>query len=155
MIIFGTRVRHKTIGEGEFFCPKCQATSRYIHKQAIRSFTLYFIPLFPIQRLGEFIECQGCGITFKPEIRHMRGMPARRTTGENLGKLMSTMKSRLDGGYPIEYMIRDLTAAGLDLGVARGAVDGAIGPERKTCDKCGLAYSSQASNCTGCGGPLR
>lgn len=156
MIIFGTKVRHKNIGEGEFFCPKCQVTTRYIHKQAVRSFTLYFIPIFPIQQLGEFVECQQCGAAFKPEARHMRGAPAARTpsAAQDLGALMQSVRPRLESGYPVEYMVRDLTAAGLDLGVARGAIEGAVGSGHRTCKQCGLTYSSAANTCAACGGRL-
>ncbi|MBN1313546.1 MAG: zinc-ribbon domain-containing protein [Anaerolineae bacterium] len=157
MIIFGTRVRHKNIGDGEFFCPKCQASRRYAHKRAVRSFTLYFIPIFPIQQLGEFIECQTCGTTFEPSVRYVRGKPApmHREIKQDLGKVMNSIKSRLDGGYPIEYMVRDLTAAGLDLGIARGAIEGAIGTQRRTCEQCNLTYSHTANTCAECGGALR
>lgn len=157
MIIFGTKVRHKNIGEGEFLCPKCQATTRYIHKRAVRSFTLYFIPIFPIQQLGEFVECQMCGAAFQPEVRYMRGAPAARepSAQQDLGALMQSVQSRLDNGHPVEYVVRDLTAAGLDLGIARGAVEGAIGSGRKTCERCNLTYGTAANTCTACGGRLK
>ncbi len=157
MIIFGTKVRHKKIGEGEFFCPKCQANTRYVHKQAVRSFTLYFIPIFPIQQLGEFVECQQCGTALDPMVRHVRSKPATasRSSGQDLETLMRSIPSRLSGGYPAEYMIRDLTAAGLELNIARGAVEGAISSGRKVCDQCHMTYSATADTCAGCGGKLR
>lgn len=68
MIIWGTKGRIKDIGSGQFLCPKCQAIRMYKHKQAGRYFTLYFIPLFKIKDLGEFIECQTCGGTFKTAV---------------------------------------------------------------------------------------
>ncbi|MBN1429725.1 MAG: zinc-ribbon domain-containing protein [Anaerolineae bacterium] len=157
MIIFGTRVRHKHIGEGEFFCPKCQANRRYAHKQAVRSFTLYFIPIFPIQQLGEFIECQTCGVTLEPAARQTRQKPAARlpSAQQDLGSMMNSIKSRLDKGFPVEHMIRELTAANLDLEIARGAVQGAIGKNVKVCEKCNLAYSPAAGQCAECGRELR
>lgn len=156
MIIFGTKVRHKTIGEGEFFCPKCQVTARYIHKQAVRSFTLYFIPIFPIQQLGDFVECQQCGTAFKPETRYMRGRPANRdrSEGQDLGVLMQSVRPRLESGHALEYVVRDLTRAGLDLEVARGAAEGAIGSGRKMCKQCNLTYSAAANTCAACGARL-
>jgi hypothetical protein len=158
MIIFGTRVRHKKIGEGEFFCPKCQSTRRYHHKQAVRAFTLYFIPIFPIQQLGQFVECQTCGTAFEETVRHLRGQPtttAPRSSGEDIATMMNTITQKLEGGYPIEFMVRDLTAANLDLAVARGAVNGAVGNKRKTCESCGLTYVPAVKNCTECGNPLQ
>lgn len=53
MIIWGSKMRYKTLGEGEFYCPRCAATRRYLHKSARRFFTLYFIPLIPMKDMGE------------------------------------------------------------------------------------------------------
>ncbi len=157
MIIFGTKVRHKKIAEGEFFCPKCQAVTRYVHKQAVRTFTLYFIPIFPIQQLGEFVECQRCGTALDPTVRHLRSKPttSNRSSGQDLETVMRSIPSRLSGGYPVEYMIRDLTTAGLDLSIARGAVEGAVSSGSKVCDHCHLTYSGTADTCAECGGKLR
>lgn len=156
MIIFGTKVRHKNVGEGDFFCPKCQATTHYIQKRAVRSFTLYFIPIFPIQQLGEFVECQRCGAAFESMARHVPATPAtaNRSTEQDVGKLVQSVRSRLDSGQPVEYLVRDLTAAGLDLGIAKGAVEGAIDSGRKICEQCNLTYSTAANTCAACGGRL-
>ena len=156
MIVFGSRVRHKRLGEGEFFCPKCQATRRYLHKKAVRYFTLYFIPVFPIQQLGEFVECQTCSVAFQPEARYTRARPApAHHSPEDLAVLMNSVRPRLEKGYPVDYMIRDLAAASLDLDVARGLIDSAIGAARKTCPACGLSYASTAGACAECGGALQ
>jgi hypothetical protein len=158
MIIFGTTVRHKKIGEGEFFCPKCNTMRQYFLKQTVRSFTLYFIPIFPIQKMGEFVECQTCKTPFAPEARYLREKPkvaAQKPTEEDLATMMRKIKPKLENGYPVEYMVRDLTAAGLDLSVARGAVEGAVDTGRKTCPTCSLSYANTAGTCSGCGGALQ
>ena len=36
----------------------------YKHKKVTRFFTLYFIPLIPLGRLGDYVECQTCRGTF-------------------------------------------------------------------------------------------
>ena len=68
MIIFGTRNRTKKTSEGTFYCPKCRATRTYEYKKVARYFALYFIPLIPIQQLGEYVECSVCKTTFKPDV---------------------------------------------------------------------------------------
>ena len=68
MIIFGTKGRTKEIGRGEFFCPNCRIQRPYIEKRISRYFTLYFIPIFPIKKLGEYVECQVCKKAYKPGI---------------------------------------------------------------------------------------
>jgi len=159
MIIFGTRVRHKTIGEGEFFCPHCQSTCRYEHKSARQLFTLYFIPVIPIKQLGEFIMCQNCGGTFKAEARFLRASPAavsgQQRQTEDLASLMNSVKSKLEKGVSIDYMVRDLTSAGLNYDMARQTVENAAGEGRRVCETCGLTYAAAASTCTECGGALR
>ncbi len=64
MIIFGTRGVKFKIDEGHFMCPQCAAERPYKHKKVRRFFTLYFIPLIPLDSLGDFVECQQCKGTF-------------------------------------------------------------------------------------------
>lgn len=68
MIIWGSRARQKQIGTGTFYCPKCRRDSTYSHLRVSRYFTLYFIPLFPTQTLGEAVACQTCAGQFNPTI---------------------------------------------------------------------------------------
>ena len=67
-IVFGSKSRAKKIGEGRFFCPKCRTEATYQHHRISRYFTLYFIPLFPISTLGEYVECTGCHAQFGPHV---------------------------------------------------------------------------------------
>ena len=64
LVIFGTRGRSHTIGSGQFFCPREGGDRRYEHKEARRWFTLFFIPLIPLDRLGDYIECTSCKSTY-------------------------------------------------------------------------------------------
>lgn len=155
MIIFGTRLRHRKIGEGEFFCPKCQAGRVYHHKEAIRYFTLYFLPVIPIQRLGDYVECQTCGVAYDPQVRDLHKGASTYYEGEkDLAKIINALTPRLEGGYPIEYMVRDLTAANLDLDIARQMIDTTVGPRRKVCGRCSLTYGESAAICMECGEPV-
>lgn len=65
MIIFGTRGVTSTAETGRFFCPQCQHETDYKHKRVRKFFTLYFIPLIPLNLEGEYIECTECDGTFK------------------------------------------------------------------------------------------
>ena len=68
LIIFGTRgVTYGSEG-GQFYCPDCDGEKTYRHRKVRRFFTLYFIPLIPLDLLGEYIECQTCTSTYKPTI---------------------------------------------------------------------------------------
>lgn len=68
MIIFGTRGVNSTMEEGHFFCPQCEREEPYRLRKVTRFFTLYFIPLIPLGRIGEFVECRTCTSTFVPNV---------------------------------------------------------------------------------------
>jgi len=158
IVFFGTKVRHQKLGEGEFHCPKCQARRQYHHKRARQYFTLYFIPLIPLRQLGEYVECQTCKTAFEPAVLNrpaQAAAPSRPAVSQDLAALLNSAHTRLQKGYPVDYMVRDLTAAGLDLDIARQTVDNVIGPGRAHCDRCGLSYASGLGTCAVCGGALQ
>ena len=68
MIIFGTRGITSTAESGNFYCPRCQGQADYRHRRVRRFFTLYFIPLIPLDRAGEYIECDKCAGTYAMEV---------------------------------------------------------------------------------------
>jgi hypothetical protein len=68
MIIYGYRERAVDVATGEFYCPRCQARRAFKHKRMLRYFTLFFIPLFPLGRLGEYVECQTCFTTHNTSV---------------------------------------------------------------------------------------
>jgi hypothetical protein len=151
MIIFGTRARTKIVGEGEFFCPSCRGKRRYQHKEGRPYFALYFIPIFPVGEGRSYVECQTCGTAFDPAVLQMEP-PARKA---GLAEQLNTIRERLEQGAPVEYVVRDLTTAGLDFDVARGTVESQVGAGRKVCNACGLAYVSSVNKCAVCQGPLQ
>ena len=65
MIIFGTRGVTGTKQKGTFHCPQCGTESDFAKKRVRRFFTLYFIPLIPLDKLGEYVECSNCEGTFQ------------------------------------------------------------------------------------------
>ena len=68
LIIFGTRGVTYSTGRGEFHCPGCDVRRPYQHKRVRRFFTLYFIPIIPLDVIGEYVECQHCRATYKPNV---------------------------------------------------------------------------------------
>ena len=68
MIIFGTRGVTTTPDKGEFHCPTCNSIQPYGLKRVRRFFTLYFIPLIPLDNLGEYVECDACKDTYKKNV---------------------------------------------------------------------------------------
>jgi hypothetical protein len=65
MVIWGTKGVTKVGKTGEFHCPSCGESRTYSHKLVKRYFTLYFIPIFPMEDVGEYVECGSCRGTYK------------------------------------------------------------------------------------------
>jgi hypothetical protein len=69
MIIFGTRGVTWSGERGEFACPGCGGARRmYVRKTVRRFFTLYFIPVIPLDKIGEYVECQQCRGTYNNNV---------------------------------------------------------------------------------------
>jgi len=150
MIIFGTKPRMKTIASGTFFCPKCQTTRDYERKKGKNYFTLYFVPIFPVGDLGEFVECQTCHLTFNVDILNLKPPPPK----VDLSTMLNALQSNLEGGQPVEYILRDLVNAGLDRDIALNNIKSAIGNQRRQCPNCGLSYAANLTMCSECNQPL-
>ncbi|HNR44483.1 MAG TPA: zinc-ribbon domain-containing protein [Methanofastidiosum sp.] len=71
-VVFGTGGRNKTITSGTFYCPTCNSEQEFNHKKAKKYFTLYFVPLIPLEEGGEFIECKNCKSTFNLNVLQYR-----------------------------------------------------------------------------------
>jgi len=66
-IIWGSKGVTNTTGGGQFHCPTC-GPNTYTQKKVQRYFTLYWIPLFPLNTLGEYVECDICAQGYDPAI---------------------------------------------------------------------------------------
>jgi zinc-ribbon family/Tellurite resistance protein TerB len=60
LIIWGLRVFYHTVGEGTFHCRKCGGDRHYRHRAGRRFFTLFFIPIIPLNKVGEHVQCTTC-----------------------------------------------------------------------------------------------
>jgi len=90
MIIFGTRGVTSTMEKGAFFCPQCEADRDYNFKKVTRFFTLYFIPVIPLGRVGEYVECQSCRGTFIPRV--LEYQPQQQSQDEFLSEYEKAVK---------------------------------------------------------------
>ena len=154
MIIFGTKIRQQVVDEGEFFCPKCQTQRHYLRKKASRYFSLYFIPVIPIGKLGEFVECQTCGVAFEPVVLERRFVRQRQLSREDLTRMVNSLDTLLQQGRAVELLVRDLTGAGLDRDVALQLIEPHLAAGRQHCVACGLTYAAGVARCSECQGPL-
>lgn len=60
MIIWGSTGKEKRVEDVDFYCPKCREQVEGVHLRMCRYFTLYFIPLFSLETLGEYVRCDEC-----------------------------------------------------------------------------------------------
>lgn len=66
IIIWGWRTRFKRLAQGVFYCPSCQGDRNYSRKKGRRWFTFFFIPVIPLNHVGEeFVECDTCRNAFR------------------------------------------------------------------------------------------
>lgn len=156
-IVFGTRGRQTKLSEGEFYCPTCHASRHYERKLARNFFSLYFIPLIPLNKGTEFIECMTCHNAYSTAVLTISARQHSAQTPQTLALAdqINQLGTRLNQGLPVEYASRELTAAGLELSRAREMIEHEIGSSYKVCESCGLSYARSVSACAGCGQELR
>jgi tellurite resistance protein len=65
LIIFGLSVFFfGSTGEGVFHCPNCGGDRQYRQRVGRRWFTLFFIPVIPLNKVAEVVQCGTCGKRF-------------------------------------------------------------------------------------------
>lgn len=148
MIFFGSRGRQIKLGEGQFNCPHCQTERPYKHMRSTVYFTLYFIPLFPIRKLGEYILCESCN-----QALDMRVLDYEPPSEKEL--LVAQTKAELEAGMPIHMMEKKLLNTGLSAKTTTDILEHASRGLLKTCTDCSFSYISTVTACTNCGGTLK
>jgi len=86
-LIFGLRVYFRTIGQGTFHCQRCGGDRPYRHRTGRRWIHLFFIPVIPLHKAGEFIQCAQCGT------RYATGVLALPTTAQMQAALPVGMRA--------------------------------------------------------------
>jgi hypothetical protein len=59
-LVFGLSVFFRTVGEGVFHCQNCGGDRGYRRRTGRRWFTLFFLPVIPLGRIGAIVECRTC-----------------------------------------------------------------------------------------------
>lgn len=126
IIIWGWRALTYVLGTGQFFCPRCEGDTAYRHLMLRQWFTIFFIPVIPLKRLGTHIECSRCRSAFTEAVldeptlemfEYHQGL-ANRAAVAHLASLARPMDSRVE-----EVALRALSsAAGVRPGFDRTAL---------------------------------
>ena len=68
MLIIWLSVIYRTLGRGAFFCRRCGGDRAYRHRAGRRYITVYFIPVVPLMKTGEHVQCLTCKTRYVTEV---------------------------------------------------------------------------------------
>jgi hypothetical protein len=68
LIIFGLRVIYHTVAQGVFYCRKCGGDRNYRHRAGRRFVTVFFIPLVPLNKTGDHVQCTTCKTRYVADV---------------------------------------------------------------------------------------
>jgi hypothetical protein len=104
LIIWGLRVVYRTLGKGVFFCRRCGGDRTYRHRAGRRFITLFFIPLIPLTRTGQHVQCLSCKTRYVTEVLKLpTTVDMQAAVGAGMRALVATM---LNAGDPENPMAR-------------------------------------------------
>jgi tellurite resistance protein len=67
-LIFGLSVFFRTVREGTFYCPRDGGDRAYRLRSGRRFFTLFFLPVIPLNSVGEVVECRSCKTRYSTDV---------------------------------------------------------------------------------------
>lgn len=143
LIVWGIRNINRPLAEGSFYCPHCQTPRTYQHKRARRFFTLYFVPLIPLDVVGEFVECQACRQTYQMAVLNFRPASAE-------SQQLSPPRADLENGMPIHMVGQKLMLQGKSEAEAKLEIDNITKGWRRICPQCRFEYFRTVQHCTNC-----
>jgi hypothetical protein len=87
LIIFGLRVFFRTLAQGAFHCRRCGGDREYRHRAGRRWFTLFFLPVIPLNAVGEHVQCTSC------KTRYVTDVLSQPTTAQMQAALPAGMRA--------------------------------------------------------------
>jgi zinc-ribbon family len=68
LIIFGLRVIYRAVAQGVFHCRRCGGDREYRLRSGRRWFTLFLIPVIPLNKTGQHVQCTTCRTRYVPDV---------------------------------------------------------------------------------------
>lgn len=128
LIIFGFRIFYRTVGQGVFHCRKCGGDRRYRHRSGRRYFTLFFIPVIPLNRTGDHVQCLTC------KTRYVMDVLSLPTAAQMQAALPAGMRAAavimLAAGDPASVAARRAALAAIHGAGAHGYADADLDADR-------------------------
>ncbi|MFG1999652.1 zinc-ribbon domain-containing protein [Spirillospora sp. NPDC048911] len=106
LLIFGLSVFFRTVSEGSFHCPQCGGDRNYRRRAGRRWFTLFFVPVIPLNRVGEAVECRTCRTRFGVSV--LRTPTALQMAAALPAGMRAAATLVLRAGDPADEAARDL-----------------------------------------------
>ncbi len=105
LIIFGTKYIGKTVGTGTFFCTRCNTERNYRLRENRKYFSLFFIPVLPLEKQADTVECNFCKTAYFPETVLPKGtyVPSTLAT-DQLDMPLASFGKRI-GSYFIDLIL--------------------------------------------------
>ena len=156
IIIFGARDREKDFDRGNFYCPHCRQNRAYIHKKITQDFTLYFLPIFQMKELDEYVVCETCHRAFPPEILNQKPSSYQYEESMEVEETPEEItRDYLKSGMPVPDVFRKLVNSGFTKREAGKLLERILGDMVKICNTCQSTYHRSISRCSRCGGKLK
>ncbi len=151
MVVWGTKGKKTVESVGQFYCPICNEFRIYKQVRLTKTFHLYFVPVFPIEEYGVFIECQTCLNSFKPDVLDLYDF----INSYEVRQIIKTIQQNLIYGLPLQvinlYLIENL---GFQKETSSFIIRFATKGELKVCKSCMLTYHNNLMYCSNCGSLL-
>ena len=71
ILIWGWKPVARAVDSGIFYCPNEAGDRHYELMTARRYFTVFFLPLIPLDELGQYVECRHCGAQYDTAVLAM------------------------------------------------------------------------------------
>lgn len=124
LIIWGLRVVYRTVGQGTFFCRKCGGDRGYRRRSGHRFITVFFIPLIPLNKTGEHVQCTRCKTRYVTEVL---ALPTAARMQEALpAGMRALVAAMLRAGDPASQVARRRAIEAVAGAGARGYDDAAL-----------------------------
>lgn len=68
LLICGLRIVYRTIAQGMFFCRTCGGDRNYRLRAGRRFCTLFFIPVIPLTKTGQHVQCRTCKTRYVTDV---------------------------------------------------------------------------------------
>jgi hypothetical protein len=68
VVFVGFRYHFRTTGQGPLHCQRCGGDRHYRQCSGRRWFHVLFIPVIPLQRVSEHVQCTDCGTRYRSEV---------------------------------------------------------------------------------------